>query len=618
MASLDLPSMTEAVTTSIEVAIPEVSYEDDPVTAWAADVVSGRVVAGPHVRNACRRHLLDLRDGPARGLFWDLAEAKRRIDWFPKYLRLNGGQFEGIRFRLHPSQAFRVGSLFGWKWSEGEKAGLRRFRRFYDEEGKGNGKSPLLAGIGLMMMVADGEPRAEIYAAAAKKEQAQVLFRDGVAMVDQSPKLAERIKKSGDLHPWQLTYVGKTGDKRIFKPISSDKAQSGPRPSCALCDEVHEHPNREVIEMLERGFKFRKQPLLVMATNSGSDRKSICWEEHQHAVEVAAGIKQDDTTFAFVCSLDEGDDWQNDPSCWIKANPLLGYTITEDYLAGVVDQARLMPGKRNGIARLHFCEWTQSVNAAIKREAWMACRKPLDLQALIDGGFLCYGGLDLSRTRDFTALTLTWLLDATKDAEKLASKTWFWTPADTLKDRADTDQAPYELWAQDGHIEAVPGQRLQYSWLADAISRICARFGPVEIGADQYGLEQLQEHLRAIGQSIPATIHPQGFQKRILERDESAPEGEQEIYLWMPHSINQFENALYEGRMQIDPNPMLDLCAASVVYAENRTGHRMFDKENAFGRIDGMVSTAMSVGMALCRERNGAVASPWDDPEFSM
>jgi phage terminase large subunit-like protein len=595
-----LASASQTTKGSIDVEIPETSYEDDPVTAWAADVLRGVVVAGPHVRNTCRRHLLDLRDGPDRGLVWDLEEAKKRIKWFHDKLRLNGGQFEGRPFKLHPSQAFRVGSLFGWKWAA---TGLRRFRRFYDEEGKGNGKSPLLAGIGIAMMVADGEPRAEVYAAAAKKDQAQVLFRDAVAMRDQSPELAKRIKPSGIDPVWQLTYISTKGDKRFFKPISSDAAQSGPRPSCALCDEVHEHPNRDVMEMLERGFKFRRQPLLVMATNSGSDRKSVCWEEHEHAVKVAAGIIEDDTTLSFVCSLDEGDDWENDPSCWVKANPLLDVTVTTEYLEGVVKQARQMPGKRNGIARLHFCEWTQSVNAAIKREAWVACRKVLDLPALIAGGYPCYGGLDLSRTRDFTAFTLTWVVDATKDAERLASKTWFWTPADTLKDRANTDQAPYELWVDQEHIEAVPGQRLKYSWLAEAIARLCALYAPLEIGGDQYGLEQLQEHLSGDGVSLPITIHPQGFQKRIIDRDREAPEGEQELYLWMPHSINMFENALYEQRMEIDPNPMLDLCAASVVYAENRTGHRMFDKENAFGRIDGMVSTAMSVGIALCRQR---------------
>lgn len=595
-----------------DVEVPEVSYEEDPVTAWAADVVRGVVVAGPHVRNTCKRHLLDLRDGPARGLLWDVEEAKKRINWFQKNLFLNGGKFEGRRFMLHPSQAFRVGALFGWKRAD---TGLRRFRRFYDEEGKGNGKSPLLAGIGINMMVADGESRAEIYAAASKKEQAQVLFRDAVAMREQSPALKRRIKPSGIEPVWQLTYIGKSGDKRFFKPISSDAAQSGPRPHVALCDEVHEHPNRDTIEMLERGFKSRDQPLLVMATNSGTSRTSICWEEHKHAVEVAAGIKQDDTTFSFVCSLDEGDDWENDPSCWVKANPLLDVTVTTEYLQGVVDQAKSMPGKRNGIARLHFCEWTQSVNAAIRRDAWMACQKPIDWAAIENGDFPCFGGLDLSRTRDFTALTLTWVLDPTRDAERFASKTWFWTPADTLADRAHKDQAPYDVWASEQHIEAIPGARLKYSWLATAIAAICAKYEPQEIGGDQYGLEQLQEHLQDQGVSLPVTIHPQGFQKRILDRDPDAADGEQEIYLWMPHSINMLENALYEKRMEIDPNPMLDRCAASVVFAENRTGHRMFDKENAHGRIDGMVSKAMSVGIALCRSRPEEL-SPWDDPNY--
>lgn len=576
-------------------------YEADPVTAWAEDVVAGRIVAGPHVRDAAARHLRDLIEGPARGLVWDVATAKNVIGWFARNLRLNGGQFEGRPFVLHPSQAFRVGSLFGWKW---KATGLRRFRRFYDEEGKGNGKSPMLGGIGLYLMVADGEARAEVYSAASTKEQARILFRDAVAMVDQSPRLTSRIDKHGVEPVWQLSYRGKDGGRRIFKPIANEAkagGQSGARPHGALCDEVHEHPSRDTIDMLERGFKFREQPLLCMATNSGSDRKSICWEEHQHAVRVAAGIIEDDTSFSFVCSLDEGDDWENDPSCWVKANPLLGVTVTEDYLALQVDQAKKMPGKRNGIARLHFCEWTQAQTAAIRREAWLACRDQFDPRDMIDAGYPCFGGLDLSQTRDFTALTLVWLLDATRDAERFRAATWFWTPQDTLADRAAADQTPYLDWVRDGHIETVPGERLKYAWLADAIARINAEFAPQIIGCDQYGLERLQENLQDIGAVIPAEIHPQGFQKRVLEKDPKAPEGQQEIYLWMPDSINKLENAIYEQRIGIAPNPLLDSMAASVVYAENRTGHRMFDKPNAFGRIDGMVSLAMATGVALCR-----------------
>lgn len=577
------------------------AYEADPVTAWAEDVVTGAIVAGPHVRDAAARHIRDLAEGPARGLFWDVAAARKVIGWFARNLRLNGGQFEGVPFVLHPSQAFRVGSIFGWKHAA---TGLRRFRRFYDEEGKGNGKSPMLGGIGLYLMVADGEARAEIYSAAAKKDQARILFQDAVAMVDQSPRLSAKIEQQGQNPVWQLSYLGKDGGRRFFKPIANEAksgGQSGPRPHGALCDEVHEHPSRDTIDMLERGFKFRMQPLLCMATNSGTDRTSICWEEHQHAVRVAAGVLEDDTTFAFVCSLDEGDDWENDPTCWVKANPLLDVTITTPWLAAQVDQAKKMPGKRNGIARLHFCEWTQAQTAAIRREAWLACRAAVDLEEMVARGYPCFGGLDLSQTRDFSALTLVWLTDRTRDAERFLSHTWFWTPKDTLADRAAGDQAPYLDWARDGHIEAVPGERLKYAWLADAIARINARFAPEVIGCDQYGLERLQEHLTDLGVTIPAETHPQGFQKKVLEKDPQAPAGQQEIYLWMPDSINKLEAAIYEKRVGIAENPLLDSMAASVVYAENRTGHRMFDKPNAYGRIDGMVSLAMATGVALCR-----------------
>jgi len=586
----------------------------DVVTKWAEDVAAGRIVAGPNIRNTAKRHLTDLEDGAKRGLFWDRAAAEDAIGFFPRRLRLNGGDFEGRPFDLHPSQAFRVGSIFGWKWRD---TNLRRFRRFYDEEGKGNGKSPMLAGIGLLGLVKDPEPRAEIYAAASKKDQAMVLFRDAVAMRDQSPSLKSRVRSHGIDPVWQLSYAGRGNDRRFFKPISSDDGQSGPRPHFALCDEVHEHKNRDTIDLLERGFKFRKQPLLAMATNSGTDRNSICYEEHQHAVNVAAGLIQDDTTFSFVCSLDEMDDWENDPSCWGKPNPLLDVTITRDYLAGVVAQAKAIPGKRNGIARLHFCEWTDSESAAFSREAWMACVGDVDVDELVLAGYPCYGGLDLSRVRDFTAFTLTWVLDSTKDQEVFVSKTWFWTPRETLSRRAAEDGAPYDVWEQQGFIEAVAGDRVSYRWIAEALAQICARTHPVEIGCDQYGLEQLRDHINDIGADLPLTIHPQGFQKRIIEKEPGAPEGEQEVYLWMPDSINKLENALYEKRLRIDRNPMMNSCAASVVYHENRTGHRMFAKDKAYGRIDGIVSKAMSIGVATLRSKR-VVTSPWDDPEFSL
>lgn len=204
----------------------------DPATQYALDVTTGKILAGPDIRNACARHLRDLENGPARGLTWDIESAQRGIDFFAKVLKLNGGEHEGKPFILLPWQCFIVGSIFGWKASDG----YRRFRMVYVESGKGSGKSPLAGGVGLYCLVADKEPRAEVYAAATKKDQAMILFRDAVAMVDQSPALSQRIHKSGGTgKEWNLAFV-QTGS--FFRPISSDDGQSGPRPHCALIDEV--------------------------------------------------------------------------------------------------------------------------------------------------------------------------------------------------------------------------------------------------------------------------------------------------------------------------------------------------------------------------------------------
>ena len=114
----------------------------DRCTDYAHRVLAGDIVAGSHVRNACKRHLRDLAAAPGNGLTFDLARANEAIAFFEEVLCLNGGQFEGRPFVLQPWQAFVVGSLFGWL-----RGAVRRFRVAYCETAKGSGKSPLAAGI---------------------------------------------------------------------------------------------------------------------------------------------------------------------------------------------------------------------------------------------------------------------------------------------------------------------------------------------------------------------------------------------------------------------------------------------------------------------------------------
>lgn len=566
----------------------------DPATNYAAAVASGEIVAGPHVRAACARHLRDVEK--RKDLVWDREAAERAIRFFRTVLRLNGGQFEGMAFELQPSQAFIVGSIFGWKRQDGS----RRFRRAYIEEGKGNGKSPLAAGIGLYGLVADDEPRAEIYAAARTKDQAMVLFRDAVAMVDQSPGLAKRLVKSGGNPVWNLGDL-KTGS--FFRPISSDDGKSGPRPHMALVDEVHEHRDRLMIEMLERGFKWRRNPLLLMITNSGSDRNSVCWEEHTAAIKAASGEHdaepQFDRTFAFVCALDDDDDPLEDSGCWIKANPLLGVTQPEAELAAAVSQAKAIPGRLNNILRLHFCVWTDAESAWIDRAAWEACEDE-DLSLDDFDGEPCFVGLDLSASRDLTAKVLVFPDGETEDGKpKYAAFAHGYTPKDTLTERARQDQAPYDVWTQQGHLTATPGKLVRLDYVASDLVSDAGRFEIQAVAYDLWLVKRFAEELDALGVELPLMEHPQGFGSR-----QSTP-------LRMPDSINAIEELILEGRIRIAVNPALRSAVMSAAFDASPAGLRRFTKQRATGRIDMAVALAMAVGAAT--DQSGKPKGKLDD-----
>lgn len=576
---------------------PQTSSSTDPTTAYALSVVAGETIAGPHVRDACKRHLRDIKEGTARGLVWDADAAERFFRFCRTILRLSEGQFEGIPFELHPSQRFICGSLFGWMRADG----TRRFRRAYIEQGKGNGKSPMAGAIGLYGMIADGEAGAQVYAAGATKEQASILFRDAVNMCDKAPRLGPSVvrRSGGPGREYNLAHM-KSGS--FFRPVSREtkKTGSGPRPHFALCDEVHEHPDGGVIEILERGFKFRRQPLLVMITNSGSDRKSICWQERKHAVAVAAGEVEDDTTFSYVCALDAQDDPFEDASCWAKANPLLGVTITEEYLAAQVKQARDIPAKANGIRRLHFCQWTDAETAWISRQAWESVEDhTLDLDDF--AGRKCCAGLDLSAKTDLTAKALVFDDGQDEDGKpRFAAFVHGYTPADTLRARAEKDGAPYDLWVEAGFLTATPGKKTRLDYVAQDLIDDADRFDLDFVAYDNFLIADFKDVVEDMGARLAMLDHPQGWFKRKRETEDG-----EEITLWMPGSVDELETLILEGRIRVHVNPALRSAVMAATFDRSPADLRRFTKSKAVARIDMAVALAMAVGAATARMPKG-------------
>jgi len=218
------------------------------VASYAHAVLAGEIVAGRLVRLACERHLRDLEHGTERGLRWCPEKAKAGLEIF-NHIKLPEGDKP---FVLSPWEEFIVGSLFGWFDSDG----FRRFRTAYVEAGKGNGKTPLAAGIGLKGLVADGERSAEIYTAGVTRDQASYLLNDAVKLVEASPALRRRV----EVNAHNLAVLRTNS---FMRPVSSEaRSLDQKRVHMALIDEIHEHPNSLVVDKMRAGTKGRRQALI--------------------------------------------------------------------------------------------------------------------------------------------------------------------------------------------------------------------------------------------------------------------------------------------------------------------------------------------------------------------
>ena len=543
----------------------------DAATQYAEEVVNGKRVAGPHVRGQCARHLKDIADGKKRGLVWSVEESEKAQGFFADVLKLNGGDFEGKSFELLPWQKFVVGSLFGWKGVDG----YRRFRVAYVETAKGSGKSPLAAGIGMKGLVADNEPRAEVYSAATKKDQAMILFRDAVAMVDQSPELSKRLTKSGTGERcWNLAYMAQGA---FFRPISSDDGQSGPRPHIGLIDELHEHKTNTVIEMMRAGTKSRRQALIFMITNAGHNRMGPCWGYHEYGAKVAAGEVQDDAFFPYICALDEEDDPFSDESCWLKANPSLQDADLPGmkYIREQVVEAKGMPSKEAIVRRLNFCQWTDAESPWISGEIWRSVQREFDWRDL--RGRRAYAGLDLSSTTDLTGMVF--LVEPEESGEPWLLVPFAWLPDVDLQRKADTDRVPYIQWRAEGLLETTPGRAISKRIVLQKLSAMCEFFEVVCVGYDRWRIEDLMAMASDEGITLP----------------EMKPVGQG--YRDFSPAVETFERMLLNGEIAHPGHKVLDWCMSNAVIEQDGAENRKLSKEKATGRIDLAVAAVMAAGL---------------------
>ena len=557
------------------------------VNSYAQKVVAGKIVAGPHVRNTCERHL---RDKERDDVVFSTKEANRAINFFSDLLKHGTGQFAGKTFELHVSQKFIIGSLFGWKKAEAGKKDeqlKRRFTRAYLEMGKGNGKTPLAAGIALYGTLADGEQAAETYIAATTESQARICFDDLLSMAQQSPDIIKRLNPIGIKNCRKIIVPASNSTIKLVSSAFGSRG-SGHRPHIVILDELHEHKDSGLLDTLELGFKSREQPLLIMITNAGvSDDENVCYQQHQYATQVADGTISDDTTFSYVCSLDEDDDpLREDLSereirdMYAKTNPLVGHVIPYTHLDARIKEAKQLVSRKSRTLRWNFCHWTSSQEDWISRKAWEECEIKFDELPNLPMQPI-YMGLDLSSSLDFTAIAYV-----QKDGDVNYAWLDVFTPADTLEARSHIDRAPYDAWVGDGHLLTTRGSKVKYTDIAVRLNRILQDKEVFGIAFDSWSFDRFEDAMLDTGLKVPVFQHPQGFRRSTSNE------------LFMPQSIDTLETLILDRKLKVVFNPVLRMAVSGSSFNESSSGLRRFVKGSSKSRIDSLIALTMAIGLA--------------------
>lgn len=568
----------------------------DRTTDYARRVVDGKIVAGEFVRLACQRHLRDLKDGPKRGLKWDVVEADRAIDFFPSVLSITEGAKVGLPFELLPWHLFVVGSIYGWK----DKNGLRRFRSVWLETGKGQAKSPLMGGLGLYEILGRKKQRAEVYAIGEDRKTSNVLFRDAAAMC-RAPipgKGEETLVGSGKVivrgfgdNAWKIEHP-KSQSK--FEPLANSDAVSGPKPVLVLADEIHEMKTGKAIEIWRAAInKMSGDPMMVLGTNTPSVDQQVGSGYSEYFQKVMRGEYADDTAFAYIARVDKDDDPFNDESCWVKSLPALGITYPVENIRKAVDTSRNMISTALTTKRLYFGIPVGTAGFWIAEDAWTKIQGHVDENEML--GRRLHLSLDLSQKNDLTALSGCW------EGEKLNVKTWYWTCSERLADRSTKDKIPYRELAEGGFITITDSPIIDYSFVAEQVRSLCVAHDVVQLCVDPSFIGDFIKACNDIGFDVwryEGPDKPEGVGLKIISHAQGLRvlfEGKQ---LCMPVSIRHLEDHILKDTITIDASRMTDICASNTVIQADAQKNKMFEKNKSRGRIDGMVTIAMAVGSA--------------------
>lgn len=508
---------------------------------------------------------------------YDKKKADRAVT-FIENLCHTKGKWAGTPFWLLPWQEQLIRDIFGIVKPDGN----RQFRTAFVEICKKVGKSELAAAVALYLLYADNEPSAEVYGAAADRQQASIVFDVAKQMVEMSPALMKRSKLMGATK--RIVNYSNAGYYQVLSAKVGGK--HGFSVSGLVFDEIHTQPNRQLYDVLTKGSSdARQNPLHFIITTAGNDRHSIAYELHTKAVDILEGRRVDPTFYPVVYGLKDDEDWEDEAN-WYKVNPSLGYTVDIERLRDAYREAKQNPADEITFKWLRCNMWVSSTVAWIPDAIYMRGNEPIDMDAL--AGRDCYAGLDLSSTGDITALVL--IFPPRDEEEKYVLLPYFWIPEETIPRRVKANSVPYDIWEKQGYIMSTEGNVIHYDFIEKFIMDLSEKYHILEIAVDRWNATQMIQNLE--GEGFTIVPFGQGFSSM------SAP-------------TKEFYRLLMEGRIIHGGNPVLRWMAGNVVIDTDPAGNIKVTKAKSKEKIDGIVAAIMALDR--CIRQEGQSGSVYDE-----
>lgn len=546
----------------------ENNYTQDKYLKYAQDVISGKQVAGKIIRLACQRYLDFMND--ARYEF--RPDKCERVLSFVSKLKHYQGKCAGKPFVLEEWQKWIIYSIFGFYYKDSNE---RLVKKALITVGRKNGKSMQIAAIALYMLIADGEPAAQVLNIANNTKQAHLLFemqQKLVKCLDPKHKYTKTLRDS--------IQVPKTSS--YSQVLSSDSSgHDGSSPSTYILDEVHEMKDSKLWDVMISGTGFRVSPLGICISTSGFLLNGFLHTYRDVCIDILEHRKEDDEQFAAIYELDEEDDWKDEHN-WVKANPNLGVTVTKKYLEGQIRSAINDSALETSVKTKNFNMWVSSKEIWISDDKIRKVMAPVNLEDYKDEE--CFMGVDLSAVSDLTSTTVMFPPNPDREInpDKFVFKTIIYLPESELTENVNSYL--YMIWKRENYLKVTSGNVVDYDFILKDQININDTNYIVNVAYDKWNATQWA--INATSEGLPLSPYSQAL------GNFNGP-------------TKTLERLIRTGQVIIDNNPIVRWAFSNVSlkidHHENAKPTKANDEKSK--KIDPVISMIQSLGGYLSNPR---------------